>query len=371
MASVNNSYPEQAEMFNLATLFQYYWKKKWWIILSTIIFTGAAYFYANSIKPEWSTSAEAIPANPSAIEKILDLNQRYALISGENFDVNGVNAALFNQFVTNTAIYDVRKNYFLESDLYKNLSSKQADVQQKSALEKLIKNITVVTPDMNKKGNNITVITAENKALADIPSVKLSFVGDDLQLLQKTLDGFIQFTNKITYQQAIADFLIKVKQKITALKYQQKQIEEQLLLEKQSQIQYLQAALATAQLAGNNSQDNNLRLNIDLNEKNINLSNPYLYLLGSQNLAAQLDGLKQQKFIYPASYYAAKQKIVDLANLVNDAEALKIDTFQYKTSPTYPYKVKPQKALIWAIGFLFGLIFSCMVLLFILVLKKK
>lgn len=369
MTSVNNSYIEQDDLFSLAKLFQYFWQKKWWIILSTLIFTGAAYFYANSIKPEWSTSAEAIPANNNAIEKLLDLNQRYALISGEKFAADGVAATLFNQFVTNTFIYDVRKNYFLESALYKELSKTQSDAEKKATLEKWIKNINVVTPDMTKKGNNITVITAENKALADIPSVKLTFTDTNAQLLQKTLDGFVQFTNKITYQQAMADFLIRVKQKITALKYQQKQIEEQLVLEKQAQIQHLQAALAIAQSAGGTKEG--LQLNLSLNDEKANLANPYLYLLGSQNLAAQLAGLEQQKFIYSTAYYTAKQQITDLVKLVDDAEALTIDAFQYKTSPTYPYKVKPQKALILAIGFLFGLVLSCMILLFIRVLKKK
>lgn len=371
MTSANNSYIEQDEMFSLAKLFQYYWQKKWWIVVSVIIFTGASYFYANSIKPEWSSSAEILPANAISVEKLLDLNRRYALINGEKFDATGVTAALFNQLVTNTSIYDVRKNYFVESDLYKSLTAQQSDAEKRSTLEKLIKNISVVTPDMNKKGNNITVITAENKALADTPSAKLTFIDNNEQQLQKTLDGFVQFANQVTYQQSIADFLIKVKQKMIGLKFQRKQIEEQLKLEKQEQIQYLQAALAAAQLAGNGSDKENLHLNITLDSDKTNLASPYLYLLGSQNLSAQLENLKQQKFIYPAAYYAAKQQIAELAELVDDAGALRIDAFQYKTSPTTPYKVKPQKALILAIGFLFGLILSCLLLLFIRVLKKK
>ena len=56
---------------------------------------------------------------------------------------------------------------------------------------------------MTKKGNNITVITAENRALADIPSVKISFIDNDGQLLQSTLDGFVKYVNRITYQQEL------------------------------------------------------------------------------------------------------------------------------------------------------------------------
>ncbi|MFC0308197.1 LPS O-antigen chain length determinant protein WzzB [Gallibacterium trehalosifermentans] len=365
------TYLKYQKEFNLILFFQYIWRKKWWIVLSTLFFTVASYFYANSVKPEWTTTAEVIPAQVNSVEKLLDLKQRYALISGEKFNSNGVTAELFNQFVTNTSIFDVRKNYFLESELYKTLAKQTEKDKQQDLLIQLIKSITVFTPEINKKGNNITVITTENKAIADVSSAKLSFINNDIQLLQETLDGFIKFTNQITYQQAITDFLIKVKQKITELKHQQKQIEEQLLLKKQEQIQYLQSALATAQLTGNTPKNDSVRLNIELDKGDINLSTPYLYLLGSQNLLAQLTNLKQQKFIYPTDYYQAKQKIVDLAALVNDAEILKIDVFQYKSESSYPYKIKPQKALILVIGFLFGLIFPCLVLLFILVLKKK
>lgn len=355
--------------FNLIVLFQYYWRKKWWILLSTLLFTFVSYLYVNTIKPEWSSSAEAVPASNGSIEALLDLQQRYSLISNESFSVQGATNTLFNQFVNNISITDIRKKYFLQSPLYQRLSVNQNDAQKQAILNKLIKSIAVITPDMTKKGNNITVITAENRALADIPSVKISFVDNDEQLLQSTLDGFVKYVNRITYQQEIENLLIQIKQKIKALKYQQQQITDQLMLEKQTYLQYLQTAYNVTALVEKNK-GNNINVNIDLAKNITQLDNPYLYLLGRENLAAQIEAIQQQNIIYPISYYQAKTQIAELVKLVDETDKLKINIFQYKNPPSFPVKIKPQKSLILAIGVLFGFILSCLILLFIKVLKK-
>lgn len=357
--------------FNLIVLFQYYWRKKWWILLSTLLFTFVSYLYVNTIKPEWSSSAEAVPASNGSIEALLDLQQRYSLISNEPFSMQGISSSLFNQFVNNISITDIRKKYFLQSPLYQRLSVNQNDAQKQAILNKLIKSIAVITPDMTKKGNNITVITAENRALADIPSVKISFVDNDEQLLQSTLDGFVKYANRLTYQQAIENLLIQIKQKIKALKYQQQQITDQLMLEKQAYLQHLQAAYNTALLVENSKVYNaNINVNIDLGKDKTQRENPYLYLLGRKNLAAQIEAVQQQNIIYPASYYQAQNQMTELVKLVDETDKLEINTFQYKNSPSFPVKIKPQKSLILTIGVLFGFILSCLVLLFIKVLKK-
>ncbi|WAX71965.1 LPS O-antigen chain length determinant protein WzzB [Gallibacterium anatis] len=355
--------------FNLIVLFQYYWRKKWWILLSTLLFTFVSYLYVNTIKPEWSSSAEAVPASNGSIEALLDLQQRYSLISNEPFSMQGISSSLFNQFVNNISIIDIRKQYFLESPLYQRLSVNQSDTQKQALLNRLIKSISVITPDMTKKGNNITVITAENRALADIPSVKISFIDNDGQLLQSTLDGFVKYVNCITYQQEIENLLIQIKQKIKALKYQQQQITDQLMLEKQTYLQYLQTAYNVTALVEKNK-GNNINVNIDLAKNITQLDNPYLYLLGRENLAAQIEAIQQQNIIYPISYYQAKTQIAELVKLVDETDKLEINTFQYKNSPSFPIKIKPQKSLILAIGVLFGFMFACIILLFIRALKK-
>lgn len=357
--------------FNLIVLFQYYWRKKWWILLSTLLFTFVSYLYVNTIKPEWSSSAEAVPASNGSIEALLDLQQRYSLISNEPFSMQGISSSLFNQFVNNISIIDARKQYFLESPLYQRLSVNQSDAQKQALLNRLIKSISVITPDMTKKGNNITVITAENRALADIPSIKISFIDNDEQLLQSTLDGFVKYVNRITYQQEIENLLIQIKQKIKALKYQQQQITDQLMLEKQTYLQYLQTAYNVTALVEKNKGNNiNINVNIDLAKNITQLDNPYLYLLGRENLAAQIEAIQQQNIIYPISYYQAKTQIAELVKLVDETDKLKINIFQYKNPPSFPVKIKPQKSLILAIGVLFGFILSCLILLFIKVLKK-
>ncbi|MEH8137248.1 LPS O-antigen chain length determinant protein WzzB [Gallibacterium anatis] len=357
--------------FNLIVLFQYYWRKKWWILLSTLLFTFVSYLYVNTIKPEWSSSAEAVPASNGSIEALLDLQQRYSLISNEPFSMQGISSSLFNQFVNNISIIDIRKQYFLESPLYQRLSVNQSDTQKQALLNRLIKSISVITPDMTKKGNNITVITAENRALADIPSVKISFIDNDGQLLQSTLDGFVKYVNRITYQQEIENLLIQIKQKIKALKYQQQQITDQLMLEKQTYLQYLQTAYNVTALVEKNKGNNiNINVNIDLAKNITQLDNPYLYLLGRENLAAQIEAIQQQNIIYPISYYQAKTQIAELVKLVDETDKLKINIFQYKNPPSFSVKIKPQKSLILAIGVLFGFILSCLILLFIKVLKK-
>ncbi|OZN48636.1 LPS O-antigen chain length determinant protein WzzB [Gallibacterium anatis] len=355
--------------FNLIVLFQYYWRKKWWILLSTLLFTFVSYLYVNTIKPEWSSSAEAVPASNGSIEALLDLQQRYSLISNEPFSMQGISSSLFNQFVNNISIIDIRKQYFLESPLYQRLSVNQSDTQKQALLNRLIKSISVITPDMTKKGNNITVITAENRALADIPSVKISFIDNDGQLLKSTLDGFVKYVNRITYQQEIENLLIQIKQKIKALKYQQQQITDQLMLEKQTYLQYLQTAYNVTALVEKN-RGNNINVNIDLAKNITQLDNPYLYLLGRENLAAQIEAVQQQNIIYPASYYQAQNQMTELVKLVDETDKLEINTFQYKNSPSFPIKIKPQKSLILAIGVLFGFMFACIILLFIRALKK-
>ncbi len=72
--------------------------------------------------------------------------------------------------------------------------------------------------------------------------------------MQSTLDGFVKYVNRITYQQEIENLLIQIKQKIKALKYQQQQITDQLMLEKQTYLQYLQTAYNVTALVEKNKE---------------------------------------------------------------------------------------------------------------------
>ena len=364
MAGSNNEAIKSANDFNLIELFQYYWQKKYWIIFSTFIFTCLAYFYTQTIKAEWSSSAEAIPSQINSVEKLLTLQQRYELISGDRDDSTNMTNKLFNQFVNNLSIAELRKNYFLQSSYF----SQQRETQQQNSLTKFIKSISIITPDMLKKGNNITVIAAENKSLADILSVKINLIGDEQNTLSRILNDFIQYINRITYQQALNEISFKIKQKIDTLTYQQQQIETKLTLEKQQQIAYLKAAIEAAQhLSGNSHHSESVNLHVELNR----LDSPYLYLLGVNNLTAKLEQLTHSAVIYPTEYFQLKQQAEQLNVLLSGTKQLQENVFQYKSTPSDPIKLKPQKSLILIIGLLFGFILSCMLLLFIKAVKKN
>ena len=61
------------------------------------------------------------------------------------------------------------------------------------------------------------------------------------------------------------------------------------MLEKQTYLQYLQTAYNVTALVEKNKGNNiNINVNIDLAKNITQLDNPYLYLLGRENLAAQL-----------------------------------------------------------------------------------
>ncbi len=95
--------------------------------------------------------------------------------------------------------------------------------------------------------------------------------------------------------------------------------------------------------------------------KNITqLDNPYLYLLGRENLAAQIEAIQQQNIIYPISYYQAKTQIAELVKLVDETDKLKINIFQYKNPQVFRLKLNHKKFNFgnWRVVWIYIIVFN-------------
>lgn len=344
---------------DLIELFRILWSKKWWIVISTIIFTTLAGVYAFAAKEQWTSKAEVVEPQLVDLGDYLDLKKKYALIIENNkVDTNqlaiDLKKDLFNKFELVASSLDKRREFFENSKFYQDLSIGKDESTKRRILSELInQNISVIRPDLKKD--------------PDANDRKIHFFAETAIDAQDTLKQFIDFVNAAAYQQDLDNLLILLQQKINDLNLEQTILEKELQSEKIIQLANLNKALEIAKAAGikdysKTFADNDTLLagialsdtKIPLSESKLNDST-YLFMLGENYLRAQIDVVNQKDLIYPPRYYQIQDQLSQVNILMGEIKQTKAQTYSYQASPDYPVtRDKPKKALILLIGIIFG-----------------
>ncbi|BFU60225.1 MULTISPECIES: LPS O-antigen chain length determinant protein WzzB [Rodentibacter] len=343
---------------DLIELIKVLWNKKIWIILSAFIFTAIAGVYAFTAQEKWTSKAEVIAPQLVDFGDYFSIRKEYGRIVGEELKASDLKTNLFDQFVRLAASADVKQRFFLESELYKQLSSEQDERGARQTLAKLVNEETVISkPDTKKEPNAI----AHRLSLSSAPTADLA---------QNTLQGFIHNINEAAFKLEKENFLINFEQKIAALRYEAQKISQNLTIQKDISLENLTQAYDIAKQAGihqfSQPTGNGIAIptlaltdtKVPLSDSKLNDSS-YLFMLGEKYLKAQIDTISAKEIIYPPRYYQIQEQLKELEPLYEKAKSVKANTFTYQASPDYPVvRDKPNKVLILIIGFIFGMLIS-------------
>ena len=361
---------------DLIELFRILWSKKWWIVISTIIFTTLAGVYAFTAKEQWTSKAEVVEPQLVDLGDYLDLKKKYALIIENNkVDTNqlaiDLKKDLFNKFELVASSLDKRREFFENSKFYQDLSIGKDESTKRRILSELInQNISVIRPDLKKD--------------PDANDRKIHFFAETAIDAQDTLKQFIDFVNAAAYQQDLDNLLILLQQKINDLNLEQTILEKELQSEKIIQLANLNKALEIAKAAGikdysKTFADNDTLLagialsdtKIPLSESKLNDST-YLFMLGENYLRAQIDVVNQKDLIYPPRYYQIQEQLNQVNILMSKMKKTKAQTYSYQASPDYPIvKDYPRIIIILGISIVFGIFLGIALVLLLRVFKSK
>lgn len=354
-----SSVQKQDDEIDLIELIKVLWKKKVWIILSTIIFTALSGVYAFTAKEQWTSKAEVIEPKVTDLGTYFNIRKEYTRILGGDFDVNSLTKNIFDKFNLVSESLDERRKFFEQSDLYKKLSEGKEEQTKRAILSDLInKNLSVVRPDPKKEPNAI--------------GRRIAFSAETPIEAQDTLQKFVTFINQAAFQLELDDFVTNLDEVVSDLNYEKIKFERDLSIQRKVQLDNLNNALNIAKEAGirdymkpfGSSIDSGLQA-LALSETKVPLSDSklsdgtYLFMLGEKYLQAQIDVITQKGVIYPPRYYQVSELLKELEPLLVKAKEAKASAFSYQASPDYPVaKDKPKKGLILIAGLLAGLILS-------------
>lgn len=361
----------QNDEIDLIELIKVLWDKKIWIILSTFVFTALAGVYAFTAKEQWTSKAEVIEPRLADFNQYLNVRKEYArIMNDDKFDVAKLSAELFSGFDRELTSLDSREKFFQQSDFYKQEGEGKTDEQKSALLATLVREqLTYTKPDLKKEPN------ANWR--------KISFSAETPSQAQEVLKNYIQFSNQLTYQANLEDFVVLLQDKIEDLKFESEKISTGLNIQKTVQLENLEKAYNIAKQAGIKDYTKGVNeltnQGILLSDNKIPLSDSklsdgtYLFMLGETYLKAQIDIIKDKNIVYPPRYYDIQEQLKKLVTLEQSVKNVTANTFSYQASPDYPVaKDKPKKAIILAIGMILGGILGCVLVLVrkLLAIKK-
>ena len=342
---------------DLIELLKTLWDKKIWILISTFVFTVIAGVYAFTAKEQWTSKAEVIAPKVTDLGTYFNVRKEYARILGQEFDSKALVNGLFSQFNLLSESLDERYKFFIQSDVYKQLTEGKDDDAQRSILSKLIReNIAITKPDPKKEPGLV--------------GHRISFSSETPKDAQLTLEKFIAFTSQSAYQLELENFLIDLDEVLSDLTYEKTKFERDLSIQRTVQLENLHNALNIAKEAGIRdyakafSATNDTALQaIAMSETKIPLSDSklsdgtYLFMLGEKYLQAQIDVLTQKGVIYPPRYYQVSELLKELEPLLVKVKEAKANAFSYQASPDYPIKRDwPKRIILLLVGAILGCI---------------
>lgn len=365
MSIQNTANKDEANFFDLVDNL---WNNKIKIIIITLVFVLLAAIYAFTTKEEWTSSAQVIAPEPVQLGTYLEAERKYyrfqsfemdndlntrspSLMLDNLFNLEKTLENVFRAFTVELNSFNNKLAYLQQSDYYKHLvEQEKSELKKNILLHQLVEDISIK-------------FDIGNDALLNI-----SFTAEDPGNAQKTLQGFINQSNKIAQLKLFENLFERTNERIDSLTELSQNMKKSSDQERQNQILVLKQAIRAATEAGINEYTGQSLATgntiIDFNNTDT------LFLLGKKYLTSQLNALENSPVIYPVSYYQTLYNIEELKNILNIEPKGVI--FSYTRTPDAPLtKDKPNKAIILIFGALLGGMAGCVYVLMTTAVKNR
>lgn len=320
---------------DLVQLVQKLWEGR--IILLGFLLAGLVLsaVYALTAKEQWTSVAYVSAPRVEQISAYLDQRRAMARVTGnQSIDTSALSALLFNTFVAQAAISRNQWAYLSETEYYNRQKTADTKADHMLLLD-LVDQLKIKAPSDDEIA----------------PYYKFSFSADTAEQAQEVLTGYLNWINKLSFDQVDKEFNDQLNAQILSRQTDLNNIEFKLSTDRQHSIDNLKTALHTAKLAGITdyvvARQTGGSTIIELSDSR------RLFMLGEKYLSAELETWENTPIIYPPNYYEIKRELTQLEPLRN----YKIDAISYFTqrAPTAPLKRdKPQRVLVVILGSMFG-----------------
>ena len=366
MSNIYSQKINETDGVDLIELIRILWTKKLWIIISAFIFMAISAGYAFTAKEQWTSKSVVIAPKVANLGDYLSFRSEYAsILDIKDFSQDKVAETVFNDFKTALFSRSLKEAFFSQSkwfDTYAANNANSEEAKQKLLSNLVDKNLIVTVPDPKKDPNSI--------------GVNVSFAAETPKEAQDVLLDYIQFVNQRVLAENKKDFLANINLVLSGFEVQKNKIERDIETVRQIQLENLTTALDIAKSAGIKDYSKSLSGNVSVPEvllgdakvpfSDSKLSDgSYLFMLGEKYLQAQVDTLKNAPLVYPLNYYNIEKQ----ANLLNVLEK-KVEKegavrgYYYLSVPDYPVQRDwPKRLILLILGFVFGTVFSSLVIL--------
>lgn len=330
------------------------------IILITLISIMLASIYAFTAKEEWTSSSQVIAPEPVQLGAYIEAERKYyrsqsfeldkdsnnllpSIRMDEVFNLGKTLENVFRTFSVELNSFNNKLAYLQQSNYYKYLAEEEkSELEKNILLRQLIEKISI------------------NSDIGNSAQLNINFTAEDPVNAQKTLQEFINQSNKNALQQLFKNLFERTNERINSLNEFSQNIKKSTEQKRQNQILVLKQAIRVATDADINEYTGKSLVTgntiIDFNNTDT------LFLLGKKYLTSQLNALESSPVIYPVSYYQTLNNIEELKGIFNIEP--KGITFKYTRTADVPLtKDKPRKALILTLGALLGGIVACLYVL--------
>ena len=366
MSNIYSQKINETDGVDLIELIRILWTKKLWIIISAFIFMAISAGYAFTAKEQWTSKSVVIAPKVANLGDYLSFRSEYAsILDIKDFSQDKVAETVFNDFKIALFSRSLKEAFFSQSkwfDTYAANNANSEEAKQKLLSNLVDKNLIVTVPDPKKDPNSI--------------GVNVSFVAETPKEAQDVLLDYIQFVHQRVLAENKKDFLANINLGLSGFEVQKNKIERDIETVRQIQLENLTTALDIAKSAGIKDYSKSLSGNVSVPEvllgdakvpfSDSKLSDgSYLFMLGEKYLQAQVDTLKNAPLVYPLNYYNIEKQ----ANLLNVLEK-KVEKegavrgYYYLSEPDYPVQRDwPKRLILLILGFVFGMVFSSLVIL--------
>ena len=366
MSNIYSQKINETDGVDLIELIRILWTKKLWIIISAFIFMAISAGYAFTAKEQWTSKSVVIAPKVANLGDYLSFRSEYAsILDIKDFSQDKVAETVFNDFKIALFSRSLKEAFFSQSkwfDTYAANNANSEEAKQKLLSNLVDKNLIVTVPDPKKDPNSI--------------GVNVSFAAETPKEAQDVLLDYIQFVNQWVLAENKKDFLVNINLVLSGFEVQKNKIERDIETVRQIQLENLTTALDIAKSAGIKDYSKSLSGNVSVPEvllgdakvpfSDSKLSDgSYLFMLGEKYLQAQVDTLKNAPLVYPLNYYNIEKQ----ANLLNLLEK-KVEKegavrgYYYLSEPDYPVQRDwPKRLILLILGFVFGMVFSSLVIL--------
>ncbi|MFC3393524.1 ECA polysaccharide chain length modulation protein [Brenneria rubrifaciens] len=147
------------------------WRGKLWIIAVALLFGATALLYSYLVKQAWSAMAITDKPTVTMLGGYYSQQQFLRNLDAKAFSVPqseqpSISADVYNEFIMQLAAYDTRRDFWLQTDYYKQ--RQEGDVKADAALlDELVNNIQFTPRDEAKKILDTVKLVAETPADAN------------------------------------------------------------------------------------------------------------------------------------------------------------------------------------------------------------